>query len=188
MRRGYKTHLMRHLLLHTSLRTCSADTILGAKEEPTREKTTYISASSRSYDFNNPYKMNNLLANALLATGHIKPRQKCDFDVTDQFIETKKYDTRPTYKKFLKHYSGMLVIGDMVIGNKTKIATTCTSTKKRLWNESSSGWRHRECMLLVPAWIAARARKRLWEWWRLIASIFISAPTGALPSTTPCLP
>ncbi len=34
--------------------------------------------------------MNNLLANALLATGHIKPRQKCDFDVTDQFIETKK--------------------------------------------------------------------------------------------------
>ena len=52
------THLMRHLSLHPSLRTCSADTILRAIEELTCENTTYQSASGRVYDFNTADKMN----------------------------------------------------------------------------------------------------------------------------------
>ena len=40
------THLMRHLSLHPSLRTCSADTILRAIEELTCENTTYQTAIS----------------------------------------------------------------------------------------------------------------------------------------------
>ena len=43
------THLMRHLSLHPSLRTCSADTILRAIEELTCENTTYQSASGRGW-------------------------------------------------------------------------------------------------------------------------------------------
>ena len=42
------THLMRHLSLHPSLRTCSADTILCAIEELTCENTTHHSASGRT--------------------------------------------------------------------------------------------------------------------------------------------
>ena len=39
------THLMKHLSLHPTLRTCSADTILRAIEELTCKNTTYKSAS-----------------------------------------------------------------------------------------------------------------------------------------------
>ena len=59
------THLMRHLSLHPSLRTCSADTILRAIEELTCENTTYQSASGRVYDFNTADKMNSLSVNAI---------------------------------------------------------------------------------------------------------------------------
>ena len=59
------THLMRHLSLYPSLRTCSADIILLAIKELTCENATYQSASSRAYDFDH------------------------------QFIETEKYDANP---------------------------------------------------------------------------------------------
>ena len=86
------THLMRHLSLHPSLRTCSADTTLRAIEELTCENTTYQSASGRVYDFNTADKMNSLLVNALLTTGQLKAGQEYDFD--HQFIETEKYDAK----------------------------------------------------------------------------------------------
>ena len=86
------THLVRHLSLHPSLRTCSADTILRAIEELTCENTTYQSASGRVYDFNTADKMNSLLVNALLTTGQLKAGQEYDFD--HQFIETEKYDAK----------------------------------------------------------------------------------------------
>ena len=95
------THLMKHLSLHPTLRTCSADTILRAIEELTCKNITYKSASGKSYDFNTADKMNCLLVNALLATGQLKSGQEYDFDFAHQFIETEKYDAKPTYKKFL---------------------------------------------------------------------------------------
>ena len=57
------THLMKHLSLHPTLRTCSADTILRAIEELTFKSITYKSASGKSYDFNTADKMNCLLVN-----------------------------------------------------------------------------------------------------------------------------
>ena len=94
------THLMKHLSLHPTLRTCSADTILRAIEELTCKNITYKSASGNSYDFNTADKMNCLLIKALLATGQLKSGQEYDFDFDHQFIETEKYDAKPTYKKF----------------------------------------------------------------------------------------
>ncbi len=47
----FTTHLMKHLSLHPTLRTCSADTILRAIEELTFKSITYKSASGKSYDF-----------------------------------------------------------------------------------------------------------------------------------------
>ena len=94
------THLMKHLSLHPTLRTCSADTILRAIGELTCKNITYKSASGKSYDFNTADKMNSLLIKALLATGQLKSGQEYDFDFDHQFIETEKYDAKPTYKKF----------------------------------------------------------------------------------------
>jgi len=34
------------------------------------------------------------------------------------------------------------------------------STKKKLWKESSSDWRLRKYIFLVPAWIAAHVRRK----------------------------
>ena len=94
------THLMKHLYLHPTLRTCSADTILRAIGELTCKNITYKSATGKSYDFNTADKMNCLLIKALLATGQLKSGQEYDFDFDHQFIETEKYDAKTTYKKF----------------------------------------------------------------------------------------
>lgn len=79
------THLMRHLFLHPSLRTCSASTILHAIEELTCENTIYQSAYSRTYDFNTADKINSLLVNILPATGQLKVELEYDFDFNYQF-------------------------------------------------------------------------------------------------------
>ena len=44
------THLMSHLSLHPTLRTCSADTILRAINELARENISYTSDAGKSYD------------------------------------------------------------------------------------------------------------------------------------------
>ena len=118
------THLMKHLSLHPALRTCSADTILRAIEELTVDNTRYTSASGKQYDFNTADTMNRLLINALLATGGLKAQQEYDFDFDHQFIETEKYDAKPTYKKFLGYGPGVAVIGDMIVGIENRDGNT----------------------------------------------------------------
>ncbi|EFL46603.1 hypothetical protein HMPREF9296_0110 [Prevotella disiens FB035-09AN] len=39
-----------------------------------------------------------------------------DVDFDHQFIETEKYDAKPTYKKFLGYRPGVAVIGDLIVG------------------------------------------------------------------------
>ena len=46
------THLMTHLSLHPTLRTCSSDTILRAIKELTQENISYTSDTGKNYDFN----------------------------------------------------------------------------------------------------------------------------------------
>ena len=52
------SHLMPHLSLHPTLRTCSSDTILRAISELAVGNTTYTSDTGRSYDFNTATKLN----------------------------------------------------------------------------------------------------------------------------------
>ena len=80
------SHLMSHLSLHPTLRTCSSDTILRAISELAVGNTTYT--SDESYDL--------------------------DFD--HQFIETEKYDAKMTYKKFTGYSPGVAVIGELIVG------------------------------------------------------------------------
>ena len=66
------THLMYHLSLHPTLRTCSADTILRAIKALTQDNISYTSDTGKTYDFNTADKLNTLLLNCLLSTGQLK--------------------------------------------------------------------------------------------------------------------
>ena len=94
------SHLMPHLSLHPTLRTCSSDTILRAISELATANTTYTSDTGKSYDFNTATKLNRLLVKALLGTGQLMEGASYDLDFDHQFIETEKYDAKMTYKKF----------------------------------------------------------------------------------------
>ena len=126
------THLMSHLSLHPTLRTCSsdtillslhptlrtcsADTILRAIKELTQENISYTSGTGKTYDFNTADNLNTLLLNCLFATGQLKEGEMYDVDFDHQFIETEKYDAKPTYKKFLGYRPGVAVVGDLIVG------------------------------------------------------------------------
>lgn len=110
------THLMPHLSLHPALRTCSADTILRAIRELSIENISYASDTGKTYDFNTADTLNVLLLNCLPATGQLKEGGEYDVDFDHQFLETEKYDAKPTYKKFLGYRPGVAVIGDMIVG------------------------------------------------------------------------
>ena len=133
------THLMKHLSLHPRLRTCSADTILRAIEELTCKNTTYTSDSGKSYDFNIADQMNRLLINSLLKTGQLEAGKEYDIDFDHQYIETEKFDAKPTYKKFLGYGPGVAVIGDNIVGienrdGNTNVRFCQKETLKRIFN------------------------------------------------------
>ena len=109
------SHLMRHLSYHPTLRTCSSDTILRAIKELTQENISYTSDQGKTYDFNTADKLNTLLINALVSTGELKEIEEYDVDFDHQFLETEKYDAKPTYKKFLGYRPGVYVIGDKIV-------------------------------------------------------------------------
>ena len=86
------SHLMCHLSLHPTLRTCSADTVLRAIKELTQDNISYTSDTGKTYAFNTADKLNTLLLNCLLSTGQLKEGEGYDVDFDHQFIETEKYD------------------------------------------------------------------------------------------------
>ena len=110
------SHLMPHLSLHPSLRTCSSDTILRGISELATANTTYVSDTGKSYDFNTATKLNRLLVKALMNTGQLVSGESYDLDFDHQFIQTEKYDAKMTYKKFTGYSPGVAVIGDLIVG------------------------------------------------------------------------
>ena len=110
------SHLMPHLSLHPTLRTCSSDTILHGIKELSNANTTYTSETGRSYDFNTAAKLNSLLVKILVSTDQLVSGNSYDLDFDHQFIETEKYDAKMTYKKFTDYSPGVAVIGDLIVG------------------------------------------------------------------------
>ena len=82
------SHLMRHLLCHPMLRTCSSDTILRAIRELTQDNISYTSDQGKTYDFNTADKLNALLIKALISTGELNEVESYDVDFDHQFFET----------------------------------------------------------------------------------------------------
>ena len=110
------SHLMPHLSLHPTLRTCSSDTILRGISELATVNTTYTSDTGKSYDFNTATKLNSLPVKVLKNTGQLVAGESYDLDFDHQFIETEKYDAKMTYKKFTGYSPGVAVIGDLIVG------------------------------------------------------------------------
>ena len=93
------THLMSHLSLHPTLRTCSADTILRVIKELPQDNISYTSDTGKTYDFNTADKLNTLLLNCLLSTGQLIEGEGYDVDFDHQFIEAEKYDAKPISRR-----------------------------------------------------------------------------------------
>ena len=89
------THLMNHLSLHPTLRTCSSDTILRAIKELTQENISHTSDMGKNYDFNTADTLNTLLLNCMFASGQLKEGEMYDVDFDHQFMGTEKYDAKP---------------------------------------------------------------------------------------------
>ena len=117
-------HLIPYLTLHPKLRTCSSDTILRAIEELTERNVSYMSDTGRSYNFNKAERLNELLLNALFATGQLKAGGEYDLDFDHQFIETEKSDTLTTYKHFKGYGPGVAVIGNLIVGVENRDGNT----------------------------------------------------------------
>lgn len=93
------SYLMSHFSIYPRLKTCSADTIFRVIKELTQKNRSYTSDTGNEYEFNTAEMLNILLINDLFATGELKAGGTYDLDFDHQFIETQKYDAKPTYKK-----------------------------------------------------------------------------------------
>ena len=109
------SQLMRHLSYHPTLRTGSSDTILRAIKELTQENIAYTSDKGKTYDFKTADKLNALLIKALVSTGELNQVESYDVDFDHPFLETEKYDAKPTYKKFLGYRPGVYVTGEKIV-------------------------------------------------------------------------
>ena len=125
------THLMNHLSLHPTLRTCSSDTILRAIKELTQENISYTSDTGKTYDFNTADTLNTLLLNCMFASGQLNEGEMYDVDFDHLFMETEKYDAKPTYKKFSGYRPGVAVIGDLIVGIENSDGNTNVRSLRR---------------------------------------------------------
>ena len=83
--------------IYPTLRTCSSDTILRAIKELTQGNISYTSDAGKNYDCNTADILNTLLLNCMFASRQLKEGEMYDVDFDHQFIETEKYDAKPTY-------------------------------------------------------------------------------------------
>ena len=139
------SHLMPHLSLHPTLRTCSSDTILRGISELATANTTYTSDTGKSYDFNTATKLNSLLVKVLKNTGQLMAGESYDLDFDHQFIETEKYDAKMTYKKFTGYSPGVAVIGDLIVGIENRDGNANVrfhqqDTLERIFDDMNNGF------------------------------------------------
>ena len=85
-----------------------------------------------------------MLINALVSTGELKEEESYDVDFDHQFLETEKYDDKPTYKKFLGYRPGVYVIGDKIVYIENSDGTRmCVFIRQTPIRDSSLFWNPR---------------------------------------------
>ena len=155
------SHLMSHLSLHPTLRTCSSDTILRGITELSSANTTYTSETGKSHDFNTATKLNSLLVNVLLNTVQLVAGESYDLDFNHQFIKTEKYDAKMTYKKFTGYSPGVAVIGDLIVGIENRDGNPMSvSANRTRWSVFSQPLDQTTYMSDVLGWTVVHAHAR----------------------------
>ena len=101
---------------HPTLKSCSPDTVLRMFEKLATDSEKYTSNEGKTYDFNTAENLNGLLLSVLSDTGYFDPEKEYDLDFDHNYLETEKFDTKKTYKKFLGYCIAAAVIGDMIVG------------------------------------------------------------------------
>ena len=89
-----------------------------------QENILYTSDTGKNFYFNTADTLNTLLLNCMFASGQLKEGEMYDVDFDHQFIETEKYDAKPTYKKFFGYRPGMAIIGDLIVGIENSVGNT----------------------------------------------------------------
>ena len=108
------THLMNHLSPIDNPYFVVLILSSRAIKELTQGNISYTSDTGKNYDFNTADTLITLLL-YVFCIGQLKRRMLIDVDFDHQFIETeKKYDAKPTYKKF--GYRPGVVIDDLIVG------------------------------------------------------------------------
>ena len=182
------SHLLRHLSLHPTLRTCSSDTVLRIMGELKETNVTYTSETGRSYDFNTADRLNDLIVESLLATGQLKAGEMYDFDFDHEFLEAEKYDAKRTYKKFLGYSPGVGVIGNLVVGIENRDG----NANVRFHQQDTLGRMLTRLEVSVsaskePEWTAAPVQGKSSRPCQDTASTIISAAAAASQFTTKSL-
>lgn len=91
----------------------SADTLLRMQKELATDKETFLSTSGIEHDFNINLGMNRLMLKLLIKSGQLDSNQD-DYilDYDNQFIPTRKYDSKRSYKKADGYFPGIASIGN----------------------------------------------------------------------------
>ena len=115
MREDATTHLMNHLSLHPTLRTCSSDTILRAIKELDDETSHTHQIRGKKSRFQHGWDtLNTLLLNCMFCI-QLKEGEMYDVDFDHQFIETEKYDAKP-HTRVPGYRLAAAVVDDLIVG------------------------------------------------------------------------
>lgn len=97
------------------MRVPSPDTILRGIKELATDNISYESKSGKTYHFNTAERLNGLLVSLLLSTRILEQGEAYDMDFDHEYLETEKYDTLYTYKKFRGYSPGVATIGNNIV-------------------------------------------------------------------------
>lgn len=100
----------------------SSTTISRGLKELAEDNIVYTSDSDNVYSYNVCNKLNDLLVKMLFHTGQLKKGQVVTLDFDHQFIATKKYDTKYSYKQARGYFPGIATIGGMIVGIENRDA------------------------------------------------------------------
>lgn len=97
------------------LTTPNSDTILGVLKNLKTSNQIVKNKKGEEYEINKHDQLNRLNISAMLQMNLLKRGEYYDFDYDNEALETEKFDTKMTYKKFKGYFPGMATIAGMPV-------------------------------------------------------------------------
>lgn len=98
-------------------------TILRMINEVVQENISYTSDTDKNYNLNTVDTLNTLLFICMFASVQLKDGDMYNVYLCYLFMDTEKYNTKPTHKKFY-YYPYVVVIDNLIIGNENSNGNT----------------------------------------------------------------